>query len=174
MKIEKADGLSKRLDWKVDIEKDNKNQTSIKEQQISKLVKVVIEEPRVEIVEKIKTAKEKDEEVVIVVKEVKKAGVKILQGNIKEDLVLKEKKYIYILKNEKLRVKIIRLHHDVPVAGHRERQKTIELVTRKYWWPEVIKDVGKYVNECDIYQRMENHIKVLVRKLIVNEILEKP
>jgi len=32
MKIEKADGLSKRLDWKVDIEKDNKNQTSIKEQ----------------------------------------------------------------------------------------------------------------------------------------------
>jgi len=52
---------------------------------------------------------------------VKKAGVKILQGNIKEDLVLKEKIYIYILKNEKLRVKIIRLHHDVPVAGHRER-----------------------------------------------------
>jgi len=47
-------------------------------------------------------------------------------------------------------------------------------VTRKYWWPEVIKDVGKYVNECDIYQRMENHIKVLVRKLIANEILEKP
>jgi len=32
MKIEKADGLSKRLDWKVDIEKDNKNQTLIKEQ----------------------------------------------------------------------------------------------------------------------------------------------
>ena len=28
-KIGKADGLSKRLDWKVGIEKDNKNQTLI-------------------------------------------------------------------------------------------------------------------------------------------------
>ena len=33
------------------------------------------------------------------------------------------KEYIYILKNEKLRVKIIRLHHDVPVAGHRKGRR---------------------------------------------------
>ena len=41
--MEKADRLSKRLDWKVDIEKDNKNQTLIKEQWFHSLVKVVIE-----------------------------------------------------------------------------------------------------------------------------------
>jgi len=31
-KIEKANELSKRLDWKVGVEKDNENQTLIKEQ----------------------------------------------------------------------------------------------------------------------------------------------
>ena len=41
----------------MDIEKNNENQTLIKEQWIYKLVEVVIEEPKVEIVEKIKTAK---------------------------------------------------------------------------------------------------------------------
>jgi len=47
-------------------------------------------------------------------------------------------------------------------------------VIRKYWWPEVLKDIRKYVDECDIYQRIKNHMEVLVRKLIANEILEKP
>ena len=39
----KADGLSRRLDWKVEVKKDNKNHTLIKEQQIYILVEVVIE-----------------------------------------------------------------------------------------------------------------------------------
>ena len=52
-KIEKADKLSRKLDWKVGIEKNNKNQTLIKEQWVYILVEVVIEEPEVEIVEKI-------------------------------------------------------------------------------------------------------------------------
>ena len=53
-KIEKADGLSKRLDWKVEVKKDNKNQTLIKEQWIHSLAKVVIKRPEVDILKKIK------------------------------------------------------------------------------------------------------------------------
>jgi len=45
--------------------------------------------------------------------------------------VLKEGK-VYILKDEELRVEIIQLHHDVPVAGHRGKWKMTELVTRNY------------------------------------------
>jgi len=78
-KIGKADGLSRRLDWKVGIENDNNNQTLIKEQWICSLAEVVIKEPKVEIVEKIKKARSKDKEVVRVVEEMKKAGVKVLQ-----------------------------------------------------------------------------------------------
>jgi len=64
----------------------------------------------------------------------KKVGVKVLQGNkwqLEGDLVLKEGN-IYILKNEELRVEIIQLHHDVLIAGHERRWKTIELVMRNY------------------------------------------
>ena len=48
---------------------------------------------------------------------------------------------IYILKNKKLRIEIIWLHHDILVIRHRERWKTIELVMRNDWWPGVKKDV---------------------------------
>ena len=46
--------------------------------------------------------------------------------------MLKEEK-VYIPKNEKLRVEIIQLHHDILVAEHEEKWKMIELVMRNYW-----------------------------------------
>ena len=119
-KIGKADGLSKRADWKVGTDKDNENQIFIKDQWIRNMYKVVVEGPEVEIVEKIRKARSKDEDVVRVVEEMKKAGVKKLRGNewkIEGDLVLKEGK-VYVLKDEELRVEIIRLYHDVPAAEH--------------------------------------------------------
>ena len=39
------------------------------------------------------------------------------EWKMEDDLVLKEGK-IYVPKNEELRVEIIRLHHDMPAAGH--------------------------------------------------------
>ena len=70
-------------------------------------------------------------------------------------------------------MEIIWLHHDVPIAGHGGRWKTTELVTRNYWWPEVTKDVGKYVEGYDICQRIKNRMEVPAGKLIVNEVPEK-
>ena len=81
MKIGKADRLSRRSDWKVGIEKDNKNQKLIKEKWICSLTKVVIERPEVSIIIKIKIAREKNEDVIRVVEEMKKVRVKILKGN---------------------------------------------------------------------------------------------
>ena len=81
---------------------------------------VVVEGPEVDIVEKIKKARSKDEDVVRVVEKMKKTGVKKLQGNewqIEGELVLKEGK-VYVPKDEELRAKVIWLHHDVPAAGH--------------------------------------------------------
>jgi len=81
----KVDRLGKRLDWKVGTENDNNNQTLIKEQWIYSLIEVVIEGSEVDILEKIKITRGKDEEivreVVRVVEEMKKVGVKILQGD---------------------------------------------------------------------------------------------
>ena len=57
---------------------------------------------------------------------------------------------IYMPKDEELRVEVIQLHYDVPAVGHRRRWKTVELVTRNYWWLGVTRDVGKYVEECNL------------------------
>ena len=50
----KVNELSRRLDWKVGVEKDNKNKKLIKEKQIQGLIEVVVKESEVDIVEKIK------------------------------------------------------------------------------------------------------------------------
>ena len=57
-------------------------------------------------------------------------------------------------KNKKLRVEIIWLHYDILVARHGERWKTTKLMIKNYWQPRVTKDVEKYMNSCNIYQRM--------------------
>jgi len=36
-------------------------------------------------------------------------------------------------KDKELRVEITQLYHDIPVAGHGEKWKTVELVTKSYW-----------------------------------------
>jgi len=79
-KIEKTDRLSRRPNWKVGVEKDNDNQVFIKNCWLCNLYKVVIEGPEVNIVEKIKKARGKDEEVVRVVEEMKKARIKVVRG----------------------------------------------------------------------------------------------
>jgi len=87
--------------------------------------------------------------------------------------VLKERK-IYVLKNEKLRAEIIQLHHDMPVAGHGGQWKMVELVMRNYWWPGVTRDIGRYMEGCNLCQRMKNRMEELAGKLKLSEVLEKP
>ena len=119
---------------------------------ICNLQEVVIEGPEVELLEKIKKARSKDKDIVRVVEEIKKTKVKKLREDeckIEGELVLKEGK-VYVPKDEKLRAEVIWLHHDVLTAGHEGRWKMVELITRNYWWPGVTKDVGRYVEECDL------------------------
>ena len=88
-----------------------------------------------EIIKRIKEARDKDEEVIKAVEEMKRAEVKTIreeEWQIEKGLVLKEGR-VYILKDKKLRVEIIWLHHDTPIAGHRGQWKTVELVTRNHW-----------------------------------------
>ena len=131
-KMGKTDRLSRKLDWKVGVEKNNQNQKLIKEEWICNLAEVVIKESEIDILEKIKIAKGKNKEIVRIVEKTKKVEVKVLRKDkwqVEEDLVLKKRK-VYILKDEKLRVEIIQLHCNVLVEKYRERWKIIELVVR--------------------------------------------
>ena len=131
--------------------------------------------PEVNIIERIKRARSRDEDVIRIVEEIKKAKVKNLQENkwqMEGGLVLKEGK-VYVPKDEELRAEIIYMHHDVPAAGHRGRWKTVELVTRNYWWPGITRDVGRYVEGCDLCQRMKNKTEKVAGKLKLSKVPRK-
>ena len=117
----RADSLSRRVDWAEGVERDNENQVMLKKEWLEvRAMEWLVEGPEEEIIKKIKEVRDKDEEVIKVVEEMKKAGVKTLRDEewqIEEELVLKEER-MYVPKNEKLRIEIIWLHHDTPIAGH--------------------------------------------------------
>ena len=140
----RADSLSRKVDWAERVERDNGNQVMLKREWIEvRAMEQLVEGPEEEIVKKIKKVRDKNEEVIKAVEEMKKAGVKMLRDEewqIEEGLVLKEGR-VYVPKDEKLRVEIIWLHHDMLIAGHGGQWKMVELVTRNYWWPGVTKEV---------------------------------
>ena len=119
--MRRADSLSRRVDWAEGVERDNENQVMLKEEWVEiRAMEQLVEGLEKEIMKRIKEARDKDEEVIKVVEEMKKAGVKMLRDEewqIEEELVLKEGK-VYVPKDEKLRVEIIWLYHDMPIAGH--------------------------------------------------------
>jgi hypothetical protein len=46
------------------------------------------------------------------------------------------------------RDEVVRQLHDGLTGGHLGRPKTIEKVTRDYFWPEMVKDLEQYVGSC--------------------------
>ena len=77
----KVDGLSRRPDWEIGIERDNEEQTMIKrewlEAQAAEISEVVID--GVDILDRIRKSKARDDEVVKAVEKMKRAGVKVLR-----------------------------------------------------------------------------------------------
>jgi hypothetical protein len=43
---------------------------------------------------------------------------------------------------------LIQSHHDPPVHGHPGISKTIQLIERLYWWPQMRADIMEYVKGC--------------------------
>ena len=140
--------MSKQLEQESRLDRESRetiNQVMLKKKQLK--IKVMekeqlsIEAVEEEIIKKIKKSEVKDDEVMKVVEEMKKAGVKVLRNNeqqIKNRLVLKERK-VYISKDESLRLEIIQLYYDTPIVEHERQWKIVELITRSYWQPGVMK-----------------------------------
>ena len=122
-KIEKADSLSRRPDWEVEVGRDNEDKMLVKKEWLenrrTEKVEVIVE--GVDILEKIRQSKVRDDEVVRAVEEMKRAGVKVLRDKEWRDIngVMYKEGKVYVPKDEVLRAEIIRLHHNMPVGGHR-------------------------------------------------------
>ena len=122
-KMGKADSLSRRLNWEVEVEKDNKDQRLVKPEWLevrkTEMVEIIVE--GVDLLEKVRKSKVKDNKVVKAVEEMKRAGVKMLRDKEwrEVDGIMYKEEKVYVLKDNKLRAEIIRLHHDILVGGHR-------------------------------------------------------
>jgi hypothetical protein len=57
---------------------------------------------------------------------------------------------IYVPNDRDLQCHITEQHHDTRIAGHAGRFKTLELVTRNYWWPQMSRYIGIYIKTCDL------------------------
>lgn len=82
----------------------------------------------------------------------------LLAGKVYETLSLEDglvlyKKRIYIPNCNDLKLTVTRQCHDAKVAGHFGRDKTMELITRNYYWPDLENWVRGYVRTCDACQR---------------------
>jgi len=136
-KMGKADSLSRRLDWEIGAEKDNEDKILVKlewlEVRKTEAVEIIVD--RVDLLEEVRKSKVKDDEVVKAVEEIKRAGVKMLRDEEwrEVDGIMYKEGKVYVPKDEKLRAEIIRLHHDIPIGGHRGQWKMVELVTRNFW-----------------------------------------
>ena len=138
-----------------------------------RVAEVVIE--GVDLLDKVRKCKAKDDEVVKAVEEMKRAGVKMLRDeewHQEDGLMIKEGK-VYIPRDEKLRAEVIRLHHDTSVGGHGGQWKIAELVTRNFWWPGVTREVKRYMEGYDACQRNKNRTQLPAGKLMPNLIPKK-
>ncbi|QRW23180.1 Retrotransposable element Tf2 protein [Rhizoctonia solani] len=53
-----------------------------------------------------------------------------------------------------LRTDLLNIFHDSPLAGHPGRQRTLELVSRTYYWPGIRADTYWHVDSCETCQRI--------------------
>ena len=82
-------------------------------------MEVIIE--GVDLLEKIKQSRVKDNKVIKAVKEIKQAGVKMLRDEEwrEVDGIMYKEGKVYVPKDNVLRIKIIRLYYDILVGGYR-------------------------------------------------------
>jgi hypothetical protein len=55
--------------------------------------------------------------------------------------------------NKDLRRQIMEQHHNTRVTGHASRFKTLELISRNYWWPQLSRHISQYVGTYDTCNR---------------------
>jgi len=100
---------------------------------------------------------DQEEPVAKVVRELRQAASKMVRSMewSEEEGLLQFRGKIYVPWNADLRRRVVSLCHDTKVAGHLRRWKTLELVSRNYWWPQMSRYIRQYVSTCDLCLRMK-------------------
>lgn len=75
------------------------------------------------------------------------------QLHIKGGLVYYKDTRLYLPDDLALRTRILHECHDAPTGGHLGKDKTIDQVKRRFYWPRMDAEIQTYVTGCDACQR---------------------
>ncbi|KAL8599297.1 hypothetical protein ACOMHN_008012 [Nucella lapillus] len=78
---------------------------------------------------------------------VKKGGVLMRQHQCKDDTVTQ------VVVPKELRVSVMTLRHDIPMAGHLGTRKTKDRIFLEFYWPGMCGDIRRYCQSCVNCQR---------------------
>jgi len=106
--------------------------------------------------------------------EVREAVEEGSEGWTKEGRILIWKKQLYVPDSSTLREEIISHHHESELTGHPGYTKTHELVTRNYWWPQMMSDIKRFVAGCEKCQATKPDRQQKQVQLYPNEVLSHP
>jgi hypothetical protein len=81
---------------------------------------------------------------------------------------------IYVPNDRDLRRCIVEQHHDMHIARHAGHFKTLELVSRNYWWPQMLRYIGIYVKHCDLCNQTKVQHQRPIGELHPSETPEAP
>ena len=163
----KADILSRRAGHPHG-ENDNQETVLLKEE----LFVRVFNDDRAleEILEKIRKTDKKEWDVIA---KQMKSNIAVTENNdweTKEGLNL-YKGRVYVPMIQTIRDELIEIHHS---WGHSGIIKTLELITRNYWWPHMKKDIEKCIKSCHTCQTTKPDRRKRAAPLQLNEIPGEP
>ncbi|KAF8761559.1 hypothetical protein RHS01_00207 [Rhizoctonia solani] len=153
---EKPDALSRRPDH-LDI--PNKEQIMID----PKHFLVMKAEVTTDIISQIREAQDEDESIQTLIATVKhkeelppSVAKQFTKYQWKEELLWYEER-IFVPDSKAIRLELLEQYHDSPIAGHQGQARTLELLSRDYYWPGMKAQVNRYVESCENCQRSKGH-----------------
>jgi len=115
--------------------------------------------PMNELEEQLSAVYFNDEWVQIVVTALRDDQRKLKEFSLAECTLRSDRVYyrdrLLILEDEKLRLRLLQLSHDTPIASHSGRVKTYEILSRHYYWLGMIKTVARFVRNCHLCSRVK-------------------
>ncbi|CCO34604.1 Retrotransposable element Tf2 155 kDa protein type 1 [Rhizoctonia solani AG-1 IB] len=76
-----------------------------------------------------------------------------------QDRLLLYQGRIVVPDEPEIKQKLLSHFHDSPGSGHQGRARTLELISRHYYWPAMKFQVNHYVESCEICQRNKGHVQ---------------
>ena len=74
---------------------------------------------------------------------------------VRNGVIYRPDNAVEVPNNAELINKLLEYNHDHITAGHFGRDRTLELLRRKWWWKGIAKDVEEYIKSCDKCQRIK-------------------